>query len=70
MGRNNADFNEGSELVTFTDVVGRTHHTTGKKVTANKHLGLRTGNELTFEDGSTGMEHGSRVRVRKEENNG
>ena len=70
MGRNNADFNEGTELVPLNKAVGRTHHGTGKKVTGSTYKGLRAGSEFTFEDGSTGIEHGSRVRVRKEENNG
>jgi len=70
MGRNNEDFNEGTELVPLNQAVGRTHYQTGKKVTGSVYKGLRTGSEFTFDDGSTGMENGSRVRVRKEDNNG
>ena len=70
MGRNNEDFNEGTELVPLNRVAGRTHHQTGKQVTGSVYKGLRTGSEVTFDDGSTGMEYGSRVRVRKEGNNG
>ena len=66
MGRSE-DFNAGTELVTPKSAVGRVHHGNGKTITGHVYKGLRTGTEITFNDGSTGVENGSRIRVKTEE---